>query len=103
MNFESKENLPSLIEMAGSPDWRGWFGARTLSSAKKCSSRRGNDTFAFTTWKNQGITLPKGNWSNLRISAAPMIHMQLRPEKTKALDYQEDNRSNLRIWAILND
>ena len=72
-----------------------------LSSAKKSSSRDCNDTFAFKTWKNQQIRQPKGNWSHLRISVTPMIHMQLQPEKTKPLDYQEDNRSHLRIWAIL--
>ena len=62
MTFESHEKYPSLIEIAGSPGSRGGFGCRTLSLANNSSSKRCNDTLAFTTcqtriaWVIQRIT-----------------------------------------------
>lgn len=37
------------MEMAGNPEVRGGLGRRTFSSANRNSSKRFNDTFAFTT------------------------------------------------------
>lgn len=46
--FESQEKYPFLIEMAGSLGSTGGLGRRILSSCKNSSSRRFNETFAFT-------------------------------------------------------
>lgn len=48
--FESQEKFPFFIETAGSSGSSGELGIKILSSAKSSSSRRCNDTFAFTTW-----------------------------------------------------
>lgn len=53
LTFDSQENEPFLIETAGSPGSRGGFGKRILSSAKRSSSSRFKDTFAFTAYQRK--------------------------------------------------